>query len=84
MNENKKLTTSGSSDVEQGKEQKTDEKKIYFARNVQDLGVGYKKGEYKREKEKKEYQYLNASSLSGLNRSRKNAVKTIPLTALQR
>ena len=54
MNENKKLTTSGSSDVEQSKEQKTDEKKIYFARNVQDLGVGYKKGEYKREKEKKE------------------------------
>lgn len=79
MNENKKLTTSGSSDVEQSKEQKTDEKKIYFARNVQDLGVGYKKGEYKREKEKKEYQYLTRKQFKRFKQEQEERGKDYPI-----
>lgn len=79
MNENKKLTTSGSSDVEQSKEQKTDEKKIYFARNVQDLGVGYKKGEYKREKEKKEYQYLTRKQFKPFKQEQEERGKDYPI-----
>ncbi len=79
MNENKKITTSESSDIEQGQKQKSDEKKIYYVRNVQDLGVGYKKGEYKREKEKKEYQYLTRKQFKRFKQEQEERGKDYPI-----